>query len=46
LLGEGNDAVRVGAFDETFFLLAAILLPAMIAGWFMEPKKSAVRPAG
>ncbi len=39
LLGEGNDALRVRAFDETFLLLAAISLPAMVAAWFMEPRK-------
>ena len=39
LLGEGGDAARVSAFAETFVLLAAISAPAIVAGWFMEPKK-------
>ena len=40
LLGVGGDAARIRAFDETFLLLAAIMLPAIVAAWFMEPKKS------
>ena len=40
LLGDGGDAARISAFDETFLLLAAISLPAMVAAWFMEPKKT------
>ena len=40
LLGVGGDAARVHAFDETFLLLAAIMLPAIVAAWFMEPKKA------
>ncbi len=40
LLGAGGDAARVHAFDETFLLLAAISLPAIVAAWFMEPKRS------
>ena len=39
LLGVGGDAARIHAFDETFLLLAAIMLPAIVAAWFMEPKK-------
>ena len=38
LLGEGGDAARVRAFDETFLLLAAISLPAIVAAWFLEPR--------
>ena len=44
LLGEGGDAARVRAFDETFLLLAAITLPAILAAWFMEPRKLRARP--
>lgn len=39
LLGEGGDAARIRAFDESFLLLAAITLPAVAAAWFMEPRK-------
>jgi DHA2 family multidrug resistance protein len=39
LLGEGGDIARVRAFDETFLLLAAIMLPAIAAAWFLEPRK-------
>lgn len=39
LLGEGNDAARVAAFDQSFLMLAAIMLPAMAAAWFLEPRK-------
>ena len=39
LLGAGGNAARVSAFDETFLILAAISLPAMVAAWFMEPGK-------
>jgi MFS transporter, DHA2 family, multidrug resistance protein len=38
LLGEGGNAERVQAFDETFLLVAAISLPAIVAAWFMEPR--------
>jgi hypothetical protein len=41
LLGSGGDAARVAAFDEVFLLLAAICVPAIIAGWFMEPRRRA-----
>ncbi|MEO8203819.1 MAG: DHA2 family efflux MFS transporter permease subunit [Betaproteobacteria bacterium] len=41
LMGEGGDAMRIRAFDETFLLLAAISLPAMAAAWLLEPKKTA-----
>ena len=40
LLGVGGDAARIHAFDETFLLLAAIMLPAIVAAWFMEPRKA------
>lgn len=40
LLGAGDDTARVSAFDETFVLLAAISVPAMVAAWFMEPRKA------
>ena len=38
LLGAGGEAERVAAFDESFLLLAAICVPAIVAGWFMEPR--------
>ncbi len=38
LLGTGGDAARVAAFDESFLLLAAICVPAIVAAWFMEPR--------
>ena len=39
LLGAGDDAARIRAFSEAFALLAAITVPAIVAGWFMEVKK-------
>jgi EmrB/QacA subfamily drug resistance transporter len=39
LLGEGNDAARIAAFDQTFLLLAATSVPAVFAALRMEPKK-------
>ena len=39
LLGVGSDAVRVAAFDETFLLLSVICVPAIVAGWLMDPRK-------
>lgn len=39
LLGESGRAGRGAAFDETFLLLAAVCAPAMVAGWFMDPRK-------
>jgi EmrB/QacA subfamily drug resistance transporter len=38
LMGTDGDAARVAAFDESFLLLAAICIPAIIAAWFMEPR--------
>jgi MFS transporter, DHA2 family, multidrug resistance protein len=43
LLGEGGDAARVSAFDETFLLMAAISVPAIVAAWFMDPRAGAAR---
>jgi MFS transporter, DHA2 family, multidrug resistance protein len=40
LLGIGADAGRISAFGETFLLLAGITAPAMVAGWFMEGRRS------
>ncbi len=39
LLGDGGDIARVAAFDQTFLLLAAIMLPAVAAAWFLEPPR-------
>jgi hypothetical protein len=38
LRGAGGGAARVAAFDESFLLLAAICVPAIVAAWFMEPR--------
>ncbi len=46
LLGEGGGAARLAAFDESFLLLAAICLPAIIAAWFMEPRLDEKRGPG
>jgi len=43
LLGKGGDSARVAAFDQTFLLLAAIMLPAMVAGWFLDPPRKTSR---
>ena len=39
LLADSGDAARIAAFDETFLLLAAICLPAIVAAWYMDPRK-------
>jgi predicted MFS family arabinose efflux permease len=39
LLGTGGNAARVSAFDESFLLLAAICVPAIVSGWLMEPRR-------
>lgn len=44
LNGTSNNGARVAAFDETFLLMAALCVPAIIAGWLMDAKKP--RPAG
>ena len=44
LNGTSNNGARVAAFDETFLLMAAICVPAIVAGWLMDAKKP--RPTG
>ncbi len=39
LLGTGGEAARVAAFDESFLLLAGICVPAVVAAWYMEPRR-------
>lgn len=39
LLGEGGEAARIVAFDQTFLLMAAICVPAIVAGWLIDARR-------